>query len=137
MVKKEGQPFDKLRVNGVKMTDAIDYIARAGTKAKGKRPAYFEDPAIDRTLSIVMAIAGEVSVLRERLDTVERLLDAKGTISRADIETYVPDRASGAERALLTKDYIARILRGVQQDKEALAESGPSVEELSRELKEI
>jgi hypothetical protein len=119
------------------VTDQIDYIARAGAKAKGKRPAYFEDPAIDRTLSIVMAIAGEVSVLRERLDTVERLLDAKGTISRADIETYVPDRAAGAERALLTKDYIARILRGVQQDMEALAENGPSVEALSRELKEI
>ncbi len=119
------------------MTDSVDYIARAGAKAKGKRPAYFEDPAIDRTLSIVMAIAGEVSVLRERLDTVERLLDAKGTISRADIETYVPDREGGAERALLTKDYIARILRGVQQDMEALAESGPSVEDLSQTLKDI
>lgn len=119
------------------MSDQVDYIARAGAKAKGKRPAYFEDPAIDRTLSIVMAIAGEVSVLRERLDTVERLLDVKGTISRADIETYVPDRLSGAERALLTKEYIARIMRGVQQDMEALAEIGPSVEELSRELKEI
>jgi hypothetical protein len=119
------------------VTDSVDYIARAGAKAKGKRPAYFEDSAIDRTLSIVMAIAGEVSVLRERLDTVERLLNAKGTISRADIESYTPDRTAGAERALLTKEYISRILRGVQQDMEALAESGPSVEELSRELKEI
>jgi hypothetical protein len=119
------------------MTESVDWIARAGAKAKGKRPAYFEDPAIDRTLSIVMAIAGEVSVLRERLDTVERLLDAKGTISRADIETYTPDRAAGIERAMLTKEYIARILRGVQQDMEALAESGPSVEDLSRDLKEI
>jgi hypothetical protein len=119
------------------MSDAVDYIARAGAKAKGKRPAYFEDPAIDRTLSIVMAIAGEVSVMRERMDTIERLLDAKGTISRTDIEAYAPDRAAGAERALLIKEYIARILRGVQQDMEALAESGPSVEELSRQLKDM
>lgn len=119
------------------MSDDVDWIARAGAKAKGKRPAYFDDPAIDRTLSIVLAIAGEVSVLRERLDTVERLLATKGTISRADIETYVPDRAAGTERALLTKAYVARILRAVQQDMEALAESGPSVEELSRELKAI
>jgi hypothetical protein len=119
------------------MSDEIDWIARAGAKAKGKRPAYFEDPAIDRTLSIVMAIAGEVSVLRERLDTVERLLDAKGTISRADIESYVPDHAAGAARGLLTKDYIARILRSMQQEMEALAESGPSVEALSRELRDI
>lgn len=118
------------------MTVDVDYVARAGTKAKGKRPVYFDDPAIDRTLSIVMAIAGEVSVLRERLDTVERLLDAKGTISRRDIEAYIPDRQAGAERGMLTKEYLARILRGVQQDMEALAETGPTVEELRRELRD-
>ena len=115
----------------------VDWIARAGTKAKGKRPAYFDDPAIDRTLSIVMAVAAEVSVLRERLDTVERLLEAKGSITRADIETYVPDRKAGQERGLLTKEYVARVLRGVQQDMEALAEKEPSVEDLSRELRDL
>jgi hypothetical protein len=119
------------------VSEPVDYIARAGAKAKGKRPQYFQDPAIDRTLSIVMAIAGELSVLRERIDTIERLLDAKGSISRVEIESYTPDRIAGAERALLTKEYIARILRGVQQDMEALAESGPSVEQLSRDLKDI
>jgi hypothetical protein len=119
------------------MTDDIDWIARSGTKAKGKRPAYFEDPAIDRTLSIVMALVGEVSVMRERMDTIERLLDAKGTISRADIESYTPDRAAGQERGMLTKAYIARIMRGVQQDMEALGQSEPTVEELSRELRDL
>lgn len=120
------------------MTEEIDWIARAGIKAKGKRPAYFEDPAIDRTLSIVMALVGEVSVMRERMDTIERLLDTKGVISRADIENYVPDLPSGKERGMITKAYIARIMRGVQQDMEALAElNEPSVEELSRTLKEM
>ena len=115
----------------------VDWIARAGAKPKGKRPQYFDDPAQDRMLSILMAVAGEVSVLRERLDTVERLLDAKGTISRADIEAYVPDRQAGADRGLRTKEYIARILRGVQQDMESLAEQGPSVEDLSRQLRDL
>jgi hypothetical protein len=119
------------------MTDDIDWIARSGAKAKGKRPFYFEDPAIDRTLSIVMALVGEVSVMRERMDTIERLLDAKGTISRADIESYTPDGTAGQERGMLTKAYITRIMRGVQQDMEALAESEPSVEELSRELRDL
>jgi hypothetical protein len=118
------------------MTEDVDYIARAGAKAKGKRPSYFEDPAIDRTLSIVMAVAGEVAVLRERLDTVERLLDAKGTISRADIESYTPDRQAGAERGLLTKEYLARILRGVQQDMEAMAVTEKSTADLSIELRD-
>ena len=34
-------------------------------KAKGKRPVYFDDPQIDKLLGIVLALAGEVSVLRE------------------------------------------------------------------------
>ena len=45
----------------------IDWIARSGTRAKGARPKYFDDPAIDRLLSIVMALAGEVAVVKDRL----------------------------------------------------------------------
>jgi hypothetical protein len=124
-------------LEGDSVTDDIDWIARAGAKAKGKRPAYFEDPAIDRLMSITMALVGEVSVMRERMDTIERLLDTKGTISRADIESYEPDREAGRERGLITRDYIHRIMRGVQQDMEALAElDTPSVEEWSRDLRE-
>jgi hypothetical protein len=119
------------------MTEAIDWIARSGAKAKGKRPAYFEDPAVDRLLSITMALAGEVSVMRERMDTVERLLDAKGVISRADIESYAPDRAAGKERGLSTRAYLSRIMRGVQQEIEAMAENEPSVETLSKTLKDM
>ncbi len=119
------------------MTEELDWIARAGAKAKGKRPAYFDDPAIDRTLSILMALVGEVSVLRERLDTIERLLEARGTISRADIESYEPDREAGRERGLITREFIHRVMRGVQQDLEALAElDAPSVEQWSRDLRD-
>lgn len=117
--------------------DELDWIARAGAKAKGKRPAYFDEPALDRMLSMLMAVVGEVSVLRERLDTVERLLDARGTISRADIEGYEPDREAAYERGLLTKEYIHRVLRGVQQDMEAMAAAAEApVEQVSRELRD-
>jgi hypothetical protein len=119
------------------VSDELDWIARAGAKAKGKRPQYFEDPAIDRLMSITMALVGEVSVMRERMDTIERLLDANGTISRVDIEAYEPDREAGRERGLITRDYIHRVMRGVQQDMEALAElDTPSVEEWSKDLRE-
>ena len=119
------------------MSEGVDYIALAGKKAKGKRPQYFEDPAIDRLLSIVMALAGEVAVNRERLDTVERLLETKGTLTRADIGAYKPDRAAGYERGLQHREYIARILRGVQQDMEALEAKEPPVEEVSKELRDM
>ncbi|WP_448581594.1 hypothetical protein [Thermaurantiacus sp.] len=114
----------------------LDPILLAGAKAKGKRPAYFDDPAIDRLLSILMAVAGELAVTRERLDTVERLLEASGHLDRAAIEHYRPDRATGRERSLLMREYVARILRGVQQEMEAMAEAEPDVEAVSQQLRD-
>ncbi len=116
--------------------DSLDWMLRANAKAKGKRPLYIDDPAVDRSVSILRAVVGEVSVLRERVDTIERLLDAKGTISRADIESYVPDRDAGFERGLATREFITRVMRGVQQEMEALKESEPPVEDVSRELRD-
>lgn len=119
------------------MSEELDWIALSGKRAKGKRPEYFDEPALDRLYSVVFAMAAEVSALRERQDTVERLLDAKGTISREDIEAYVPDRQAGEERGLATRAYISRIMRGFQQEVEAMEAQDPPimdvVERLSRE----
>lgn len=88
-------------------------------KAKGKRPFYFDEPESDKLLAIVMALAGEVSVLRERLDTLERLVQAKGILSIEEIETYQPDEQTVQERNQWRADYIARILRVVQEQVES------------------
>lgn len=119
------------------MTEDVDWIARAGTRPKGRRPAYFDDPAVDRLLSLAMALTAEVSALRERLDTVERLLEANGGLRRVDIESYMPERAAGEERGEATRAFVARVMRGFQQDMEAIAQPDPPiidiVEKLSRE----
>lgn len=87
-------------------------------KAKGKRPTFFNDPQIDTVMGIVMALAGEVSVLRERLDSVERLAAAKGLFTQDDIEAYRPDDAVMAERERWRAEYIERVLRVVHQELE-------------------
>jgi ABC-type phosphate/phosphonate transport system ATPase subunit len=116
--------------------ETIDWVLRANAKAKGKRPQYFDEPATDRVLSMLLALVGEVSVLRERLDTIERLLEQQNTLQRADIETFTPDRQAAFERGCRTREYIARIMRGVQQDMEAIAADEPPVDEVRRELLE-
>lgn len=116
------------------MTDEIDWIARSGAKAKGRRPEYLDSPFEERILSMLLALVGEVSVLRERLDTVERLLEAKGSISRVDIENYAPDLETGKERARIIREYIARVMRAMQQDMEALAEIEPPIAEVIEEM---
>ncbi|WP_414581080.1 hypothetical protein [Scytonema sp. PCC 10023] len=84
--------------------------------AKGKRPVYFDDPQTDKVLAIVMALIGEVSVLRERLDTIERLLEAKDILAIADIEAYQPDESVAKEREQWRAEYIARVLRVLQTE---------------------
>jgi len=83
--------------------------------AKGKRPVYFDDPQIDNLLAIVIALTGEVSVLHDRLDTIERLLVAKDVLSAADIEAYKPDNEVAKQREQWRADYIARVLRVLQE----------------------
>ena len=100
----------------------LDWIPLTGAKPLGKRPYFFDDPAVERVLAVTMAVAQEVAVLRERLDTIERLLE-KGNahFSRADIDAYAPDPAAATERAEWSRMYIARVLRIVQQELEALS----------------
>ena len=120
------------------MSDSpLDWMALANKKSKGKLPEFFDEPEDDRIYSILIALVGEVSVLRTRLDTVERLLDEKGTISRDDIENFAPDREAGFERGALIREYILRVMRGPIQAMESLQEQEPPIEDVSRELKEI
>ena len=112
----------------------FDWIARAGKKAKGKRPQYFDAPENERMLSILMSLVAEVGVVRERMDTIERLLDEKGRVSREDIEAYEPDRDAAFERGLSSREYIARVMRGVQQSMEKLSEDEPDLEDVSKRI---
>lgn len=87
---------------------------------RGKRPAFFDDPAIDQLMAIVMAMSSEMSVLYDRVDTIERLLDKKGTLSRDDIEAFRPDQPLEDERNERRNAYIARIFRIISEERETL-----------------
>jgi len=117
--------------------DPLDWMALANKKAKGKRPEFFDEPEDDRMFSILMALVGEVSVMRQRMDTVERLLDEKGAVSREDIENYTPDRDAGKERGAMIREYIFRVMRGPMQALEAMKEQEAPIEDVSRKLRDM
>ncbi len=116
-------------------TDSLDWVALSGKRAKGRRPEYFDEPALDRLYSTVLALAAEVSTLRERQDTIERLLDDNGVVRREDIESFVPSREASEERGLATQAYIARIMRGFQQEVEAMEANDPPIMDVVERLK--
>jgi hypothetical protein len=78
---------------------------------RGKRPHFFDDPAIDQMMTFLLELTTEVSVLRERLDTVERLLDRNGSVTRAAIEAFVPEAEVETERAAWRDAYVKRVFR--------------------------
>lgn len=94
-------------------------------RARGERPFFFDDPNVDRLLSMVMGLAGEVSVLHERLDTIERLLAQKKVLPQAEIDAYQPDERVLAERAQWRETFLGEVLRIVQAELEALANDKP------------
>ena len=94
---------------------------RLQRKARGERPYFFADPNVDRVVSMVMGLAGEVAVLHDRLDTLERLLEKAGGVKRADIERYKPTAQVAAERAAWREDFLGEVLRIVEIEIEAMA----------------
>lgn len=120
-------------------TSNINDVLMAGDKPKGGRPYFFDDPAVERVLNVTMAVATEVAVLRERLDTLERLLEAKGLVSQAEIEAFVPTDEQAEQRQLWHARYAARILRIVQQELDALArpENNADMQRIADEINEM
>ena len=93
-------------------------------KAKGKRPTYLSDPTSEKILAMLMALAGEVSVMRDRMETMERLSEKHGVFSLEDIENYVPSEQEQAARKTRRAEYLQHIFRAVQEGIEELDKSG-------------
>ncbi len=92
-------------------------------KAKGKRAQFYDDPAIDELMAIVISLTAELSVAFERITTLERVLARRGQIELDEVEDYEPDDEESAERAMQREALIARVFQvleviGAQTDGE-------------------
>jgi len=69
-----------------------------------------QSPTEDRMIGMIAALTSEVAVLRERLDTVERLAERAGVIERRQIEAFVADEQQQAERDDVRRRLIDKVL---------------------------
>lgn len=67
-------------------------------------------------LAMIAALASELAVTRERLDSVERLLEAAGVTKRAAIEDFAPDVAQAGERDAIRRRLIAHVFGPLRSD---------------------
>jgi len=80
-----------------------------GTTIVGDDPVYLNDPIQDATVRMLLELAAQVWIERERRLTLESLLESKGIVAHDEIERHVSD-------AVLTsrlKDERARFLEDV------------------------
>lgn len=103
--------------------------------AKGRRPYFFDDPSVDKLLAIIMALAAEVSVLRERLDTHERLAEGEIWPSASNLEQFTLDDVAQQQRAEGRAEFLKRILRVVSEELERMGRdpAGNAYPEIDRD----
>src|SRR5690554_1994009 len=87
-------------------------------KAKGARPYFFEDPSQDKLLAMLMGLVGEVSILVDRVDTLERILVHKGVLTEGCVDTYIVDPAAREARDTKREQLLGNVLRIINQDQE-------------------
>jgi hypothetical protein len=101
--------------------------------AKGETPQYFEDGDVGRVLSMVVALAGEMAVMRDRLDTVERLLDSGQPVTREAIERYAPTEPVRTERDAWRQEFLSIVFRVLHEESDRLARApAPKYEDAVR-----
>lgn len=79
-------------------------------------PIKGQPPAEDRLLAIAAALASELAVTRERLDTLECLCEAAGVLKPDAIEQFTPTPEQSKERDGLRKGIISRVFRPLLKD---------------------
>jgi len=92
--------------------------------AKGKRPIYFADPATDKLMSMLLTVVGELSVCRDRIDSLERLLQQKDIVAQGEVDSFTPDADAIGARDAARAEYISRVMRVVTRELQRTNEDG-------------
>lgn len=104
----------------------IDTIPQLPRDARGKRPQFYETPGLDHAMSMILVLAEELTVVRERLDTVERIAAAKGLILEEEIERYRPDQAALDQREARRQEFLDHLYYLARKEAAELASADTS-----------
>jgi hypothetical protein len=85
---------------------------------RGGRPYFFDDPAIDKILNMVVVLGGEVWTLRERLAALEAIQIRQGSLAAGEIDAYDFGPEDEARLGALRKEFIDSLFRVLQEQVE-------------------
>jgi len=83
---------------------------------KGARPVFLDGADSERLLSMLLALAAEVSVLADEVDTLRELLAEAAVLAPDAAERFAPSSAAAQRRGARRRALIRRMLRIVLED---------------------
>jgi hypothetical protein len=97
---------------------AAPRLARRRSAVGPARPTYLESGDNDRLFMMITALTAEVSVLRDRVDTHERLAQKRAAATRKAVEAYRPAPDVSAAREKARQELLSRVYRVLLEDLE-------------------
>jgi len=107
--------------------DRLDAVKKSVAATAGPRPHFLKDPDSDRLLAMVLALAGELGVVYERLDTLEQQLVAQGTVDPASLAAQSLPGDAAKARLDWHEALVRRILRVLTLELEELVDGEADV----------
>ncbi len=83
---------------------------QSGVPSSQENRTYFDDPAVDQVMQVVLALSAEVWVLRDRVRAVEEQLEARGTLDRSKLEDLSTDPEVLAARSKERDAFVQAVL---------------------------
>ena len=118
------------------MNEMTPPAPKVNREARGKRPMFYEAEGLDQAMSMILVLAEEMMVMRDRFDTMERIAAAKGLVLEQEIEDYQPDQGVLAAREQRRQDFLARLYYLMRKEAKELADND-SAERYTKALDDI
>jgi hypothetical protein len=91
--------------------------------AKGKRPQFYDTAGMDQVMSMLLVLANEVSVLHDRIDSMERVSKAHGLDMAAEIEALTLDQPALEAREAWRQNFLERLYYLLRKEAKETAEN--------------
>jgi hypothetical protein len=87
--------------------------AHIGDAGAQPEQVFFSDPALDRAIAMIMTLAAELYVVKDRLRALEVMLQQRGLLDSGALDHYVPDAAEQASCEAERTAYVRELMRCV------------------------
>ena len=102
---------------------------------RAKRPAFFNDSAIDQLVTMMMELMTEVWVTKERVFTLEKVLATHGLNVTDEIESCEFNEDENSSLAQARQRFVSTIMRSLEAEFVSRASLKTELDELADKMK--